>query len=244
MSKEDCLLDLPSQARVRRWVSSSAEFEVEHTKALKNAIATARQSNCEEDITALGLIQKLRRVKALAKVDGTVVIAARILQQEPVVIFTSCVEAAELVHSKLERLFPDEGVLFTGKTLVANRSSLVAEFQSGEKRFFVATYGAGGVGLTLIAASKVILLDRTWTPGEVLQAENRVHRIGQEMHVTSIWVTAFELDRQIDSMLEFKHETTMRVLTGCSTRVAENVSIIAWLKSRRSETSYSYSENL
>jgi len=77
---------------------------------------------------------------------------------------------------------------------------------------FVATFGAGGVGLTLTAAHTVILLDRPWTPGEARQAEDRVHRIGQTKEVTSIWMVAFNLDRQIDEVLEQKKNSADVVL--------------------------------
>jgi hypothetical protein len=84
--------------------------------------------------------------------------------------------------------------------------------KNGLSPTFVSTYGAGGVGLTLTAASTIILLDRPWTPGETRQAEDRVRRIGQTKAVKSIWMSAFDLDSQIDAMIESKVRTTNAVL--------------------------------
>ena len=75
------------------------------------------------------------------------------------------------------------------------------------------TFGAGGVGLTLTAAHTVILLDRPWTPGDTRQAEDRVRRIGQTKPVTSIWMSALDLDPLVDELLESKEQTSNAVLT-------------------------------
>jgi hypothetical protein len=84
--------------------------------------------------------------------------------------------------------------------------------QEGLSPVFVCTYGAGGVGLTLTAASTIILLDRPWTPGDTRQAEDRVRRIGQTKAVKAIWMSAFDMDIQVDEMLESKTQTSNAVL--------------------------------
>ncbi len=42
-------------------------------------------------------------------------------------------------------------------------------FQAGEIDVLICTYGVGATGLTLTRSHTVILLDRPWTPGDVMQ---------------------------------------------------------------------------
>mmetsp|Transcript_2223 Transcript_2223/g.4745 ORF Transcript_2223/g.4745 Transcript_2223/m.4745 type:complete len:203 (+) Transcript_2223:3-611(+) len=160
----------------------------------------------------LGAVQRLRVVCAAAKVDATVEMARSILNKEPaVVIFTSFAQVAKTVHSKLVAS-RWQCSLLTGKTQQKKRQELVDDFQNGLSAVFVSTFGAGGVGLTLTAASTIILLDRPWTPGETRQAEDRIRRIGQAKNCTSYWICSFDLDKQIDQMLESKKQTANAVL--------------------------------
>jgi len=134
------------------------------------------------------------------------------LKEEPaVVIFTSFCQAAKFVHKQLSELGWN-GELLTGETPAQKRQAMVDNFQSGLSSVFVCTFGAGGVGLTLTAAHTIILLDRPWTPGDAAQAEDRVRRIGQTKPVRSIWMVAFDLDTQIDAVIQQKQQNSNAVL--------------------------------
>ncbi|KZS98403.1 hypothetical protein SISNIDRAFT_481148 [Sistotremastrum niveocremeum HHB9708] len=73
-----------------------------------------------------------------------------------------------------------------GQTPVAKRQPLVTEFNksSQEGRFlFLLSAKAGGVGLNLIGASRLVLVDSDWNPSHDLQAMARIHRDGQKRPV-------------------------------------------------------------
>ena len=216
ITKDSVLKELPPKTRIIHSVPVSAKSQLQHTQAIKELAkiyhSDGSSGNADKNESILGAVQRVRLVGSFAKVDATVQYAQQTLEKESaVVIFTSFVEVAKLVHKRLKETGWDGHVL-TGETPPKKRQGMVDDFQNGLIPVFVVTFGAGGVGLTLTAASTVILLDRPWTPGDALQAEDRVRRIGQTKPVTSVWVSAFDLDRQIDALLEQKNNTSNVVL--------------------------------
>ncbi|XP_050902201.1 uncharacterized protein LOC127112048 isoform X2 [Lathyrus oleraceus] len=78
-----------------------------------------------------------------------------------------------------------------GGTPSGSRQQLVTEFQEKDSiKAAVLSIKAGGVGLTLTAASTVLFAELSWTPGDLIQAEDRVHRIGQVSSVNIYYLLA------------------------------------------------------
>jgi len=64
------------------------------------------------------------------------------------------------------------------------RQARVDQFQSDANiPVFLLTSGVGGLGLTLTAADRVVILDPAWNPATDNQSVDRAYRIGQEKHV-------------------------------------------------------------
>ena len=61
----------------------------------------------------------------------------------------------------------------------ADRAGAVGEFTEGGAQVFCLSLKAGGVGLNLVGADYVFLLDPWWNPATEAQAVDRAHRIGQ-----------------------------------------------------------------
>jgi SNF2 family DNA or RNA helicase len=72
--------------------------------------------------------------------------------------------------------------LITGGVSGAQRDETVEAFQSGKLKYILFTYKAGGVGLNMTAADTLVRLQRSWSLVDNMQGEDRVHRIGSEVH--------------------------------------------------------------
>ena len=90
-------------------------------------------------------------------------------------------------------------VIFTGKETPEERQAAVDRFQSDSAtRVFVGSIAAAGVGITLTAASTCVFAELSWVPGEMSQAEDREHRIGQ---ANSVLVQHLVLEGSLDAMM-------------------------------------------
>jgi SNF2 family DNA or RNA helicase len=78
---------------------------------------------------------------------------------------------------------------FTGSTSDKNREFIKADWQHNESsdfRVLLLTTTAGGVSLTLDAASDLVILDETWNTDDQEQLEDRLHRLSR-IHQVTIW---------------------------------------------------------
>ena len=83
----------------------------------------------------------------------------------------------------IEQFLVKEGAQYfrlDGHTLPADRQAGVDRFQNDSRcRVALLSITAGGTGITLTASSTVVFAELQFTPALLLQAEDRVHRIGQ-----------------------------------------------------------------
>ncbi|MGC9217319.1 DEAD/DEAH box helicase, partial [Acidithiobacillus sp.] len=81
----------------------------------------------------------------------------------------------------------------------AKRDQAVDQFQKDPRiQFAVCSLRAAGVGITMHAASDVLMVEQDWTPANLGQAEDRVHRMGQKNAVN---VTYLIMEGTLDDTL-------------------------------------------
>ncbi|KAH7960971.1 hypothetical protein HPB49_025484 [Dermacentor silvarum] len=122
--------------------------------------------------------------------------------------FTKTLDILEDVCTQKEYPF----LRLDGSTSSMQRLELVERFNSPHSNCFVFLLSckAGGVGLNLVGASRIVLYDVDWNPANDLQAMARVWRDGQSRHV-SIYrlLTTGTIEEKI-----FQRQVTKQELSG------------------------------
>jgi len=96
-----------------------------------------------------------------------------------------------------------------------NRQAEIDRFRDGDDPAFFVSLKAGGVGLNLVEADYVVLLDPWWNPAVEDQAIDRAHRIGQTRPVIVYRLVAAEtVEEKVVTLREAKADLFSRVLDG------------------------------
>ncbi len=105
--------------------------------------------------------------------------------------------------------------LITGAQSEDERQQAVDDFQAGKIKWILFTAQAGGVGITLTAARRLIMLQRPWSLVDHKQALDRVHRIGSEIHdsiIISDYVTEGTIEERVIQVLETKADNFEQIV--------------------------------
>lgn len=114
-------------------------------------------------------------------------------------------EVLETLHIRFFRL--------DGTTSVEDRQSILdAFYEQVDIPVFMLSTKAGGAGINLACANKVIIFDSSFNPQDDIQAENRAHRVGQTREVEVVrLVTKDTIEEQIYALGQTKLMLDQRV---------------------------------
>ncbi|GAA1333843.1 hypothetical protein GCM10009592_28470 [Brachybacterium rhamnosum] len=155
---------------------------------------------------ALPFVSQLRRATGLAKIPAAIDWISTHLDGapgEPLIAWTIHRDVTIALVDQLTRDRPDATIrVLDGATPHDARNEAVTAFQNGHVDILVAQIVAAGVGLTLTRGSTALFVETDWTPANVVQAEDRLHRIGQTrpVHITTL-IAAGTLDARIHQVL-------------------------------------------
>ena len=120
----------------------------------------------------------------------------------------------ELLSAAMTKAKIEHG-LITGAQSEDERQKAIDDFQSGRIKWILFTAQAGGVGVTLTAARRLIMLQRPWSLVDHKQAIDRVHRIGAEIHDSVIitdYVTEGTIEERVLQVLETKADNFEQIV--------------------------------
>ena len=104
-------------------------------------------------------------------------------QNDKVILFSFSTRLLDI----LEKFLTRKGYVFSrldGTTQQRHRQAVVDEFNQSMSLFvFLVSTRAGGVGLNITSANRVVIFDPAWNPAMDLQAQDRSYRIGQRRDV-------------------------------------------------------------
>ena len=140
-----------------------------------------------------------------------------------------------VILDAVEETLKQQGVSFVrldGTTTSSQRAQRIDAFQNDPSiRVALLSVTALGVGVTLTAASSVIMAELVWTPGVLRQAEDRAHRIGQQKQVKITYLLATgSLDDVMWRVLDKKLDVVAAAVDGATSREAAEAWVDEFLK--------------
>lgn len=232
-TKGEVAKDLPPKTYTHRW----ADMTPDQASQYKQWAEEAEIKLSDEGLTARNVLEEYTRAKqmATAAIDmddegqvhftedsGKLEVLVDVLKERgvwegdasPVVVFSQWARWVKTIASHLR----DRGVaaeILTGETSQEQRTDLQERFQRGEIPVLVMSVKAGGVAITLDAADTVVFTDELWSPADMEQAEDRVHRISRIHHVEIVTIrTSSTIDESIQQIIVEKGVSIQEIMDG------------------------------
>jgi SNF2 family DNA or RNA helicase len=184
---------LTQTLRLTQFASSYAEIVVDESTGEPRAILS--DPSCKVE-------QLMDDIKSGDFGDDSVAVCA--VSRQLIDLLSAAMKKADIPHG-----------LITGAQDEDERQRAIDDFQAGKIKWILFTAQAGGVGVTLTAARRLIMLQRPWSLVDYKQALDRVHRIGSEIHDSIIitdYVTEGTVEERVIEVLDTKADNFEQVV--------------------------------
>jgi len=217
--KEDVLKQLPNKQRSYIYFENKAKADDEFDE-----LFTGRYDEVKgEAMSLIAEISKQRQLAVEQRFESSTKFIDNILEtKNKVVIFCYHKDVVKQLVNYYKKLNP---VFITGDVSIKRRNENVEKFQNKKNcRLFIATIRSCGVGITLTASDTVIFMEYDWTASQLLQAEDRVHRIGQKESVNIYYlVLNNSVEITISQLVEKKFKLEKSILEGVKFGKTQNM---------------------
>jgi uncharacterized Zn finger protein/superfamily II DNA or RNA helicase len=135
--------------------------------------------------------------------------------REKTLVFSQYVETLDCLERIIKKELGEAPLVYHGGLDQKTRTELVSHFQNDPAaRIMLVSLRAGGLGLNLTSASRVIHYDLWYNPAVENQATDRAFRIGQKRTVfVHRFITRNSFEEKIDAMITSKQELADMTMT-------------------------------
>ncbi|MFL2670892.1 MAG: DEAD/DEAH box helicase [Candidatus Actinomarina sp.] len=214
--KADILQELPDLLEEDKYLDLNEKQLVFYNSLIEQKLKLDKKDSSG----MLALITELKKVCNFDPISETSskldylkeIIQDSFTKGEKIIVFSQYVETLKFIQKNLSI----KTLKFDGSLNKKQKDSIVDEFQnSTEPIVFLASLQAGGVGLNLQAASRVVIFDRWWNPAVEKQAIARAHRMGNKNKVHAIkFVSAGTIEERILDLLHYKEDLFDEIVEG------------------------------
>ena len=130
--------------------------------------------NLEQNITSIQLAHKMKLLMQILNFSEEA--------GDKVLVFSHSIPTLDYIEQVL-RTSKRNYRRLDGRTKMTIRSDLIKDFNNGKSTVCLISTRAGGQGLNLIGANRVVIIDDNFNPMHEEQAIGRAYRIGQQKYV-------------------------------------------------------------
>lgn len=221
VKKEDVLKDLPELNISLVNVEMNSKEEKEY-KDIEDGFSKVDWNttnmiglNSDGDENPLVILGRLRKYTSKLKIDVVAEFVETLNNQgERVVIFDIFKDSLIILADR----FKENSAYYGGSVSSEKRQELIDEFQNpnGKLMNLFVTAQTGNAGITLTAASHMILISQSFVPGENEQMYARIHRIGAKNNCN---IYIFAIDNTVDDKVYHLVNNKLKVIS----KVIDNI---------------------
>lgn len=214
--KKDVLSQLPPKTYTEIEIELTPAQMIEYNKLVKEMKKFINENGDEEEKEE-GYLEKIHKLKQFTgRIKMERMIKDGVLEDiasngEKLVVMSDYQFIAEELYKEYKHI----AVIHTGSMNQEEKQNSVDRFQEDKKvSLFSGMIGASGVGITLTEASKLIFLGFAWTPADMEQAEDRIHRATTTHDNIQIiqYICVDTIDVDINDLLKEKSQVVSKVL--------------------------------
>ncbi|MCL2380930.1 MAG: SNF2-related protein [Treponema sp.] len=224
--------DLPEKIVANEYAVLEKEQAVLYESVVAESLRKSEKSDTKERASLiLTLLTSLKQIcdhprvfdkesPAISGISGKAQLLVTLLgeilaNREKTLVFSQYVETLDCLERIIKQELGEAALVYHGALSQKARTAVINQFQNDTAaRILLVSLKAGGLGLNLTAASRVIHYDLWYNPAVENQATDRAFRIGQKRTVfVHRFITKNSFEEKIDAMISSKQELVDMTVT-------------------------------